>query len=175
MLRPNTFWPLGWVVETQVQYLRFKLCSKSNGPLLPKDVEKIKMLTVESARKVLIDEECRRNLAKNASQQRLDLRHDLSIRQSLSEFRSAFWWWEAKKIANLNLNLVMEGEISTRVLWKINRIGQMVSRMILWHIGCLICSSWQLIGQSHQSRQTRTVVVGPKGEYQYPGHADFPL
>lgn len=121
MLRQH-FLTMGGVVETQVQYAVQALL-ESNGSLA-EDV-KDKDITVNQL-DGLIDEECRRILAKRQPAAS-DLRMILSISKAVSELERI--GDEAKKIANLTLNLVNEGE-SPRGYVEINRIGQMVSRMI---------------------------------------------
>ena len=121
MLRQH-FLTMGGVVETQVQYAVQALLD-SNGALA--EEVKDKDLTVNQL-DGLIDEECRRILAKRQPAAS-DLRMVLSINKAVSELERI--GDEAKKIANLTLNLVSEGE-SPRGYVEINRIGQMVSRMI---------------------------------------------
>jgi phosphate transport system protein len=121
MLRQH-FLTMGGVVETQVQYAVQALLD-SNGALA--EEVKDKDLTVNQL-DGLIDEECRRILAKRQPAAS-DLRMVLSINKAVSELERI--GDEAKKIANLTLNLVNEGE-SPRGYVEINRIGQMVSRMI---------------------------------------------
>jgi phosphate transport system protein len=121
MLRHH-FLTMGGVVETQVQYAVQALLD-GNGSLA--EEVKDKDLTVNQL-DGLIDEECRRILAKRQPAAS-DLRMVLSISKAVSELERI--GDEAKKIANLTLNLVSEGE-SPRGYVEINRIGQMVSRMI---------------------------------------------
>ena len=121
MLRQH-FLTMGGVVETQVQYAVQALLD-GNGSLA--EEVKDKDLTVNQL-DGLIDEECRRILAKRQPAA-CDLRMVLSISKAVSELERI--GDEAKKIANLTLNLVSEGE-SPRGYVEINRIGQMVSRMI---------------------------------------------
>jgi|TARA_R110001606_G_scaffold361971_1_gene515696 phosphate transport system protein len=121
MLRQH-FLTMGGVVETQVQYAVQALLD-GNGSLA--EEVKDKDLTVNQL-DGLIDEECRRILAKRQPAAS-DLRMVLSISKAVSELERI--GDEAKKIANLTLNLVSEGE-SPRGYVEINRIGQMVSRMI---------------------------------------------
>lgn len=74
----------------------------------------------------LIDEECTRILAKRQPAAS-DLRMIVSISKAVGDLERM--GDEAKKIASLTLNLVAEGE-SPRGYVEINRIGQMVSRMV---------------------------------------------
>lgn len=116
------FLTMGGVVETQVQDAVQSLLD-SNGSLA-EDV-KDKEATVNQL-DGLIDEECTRILAKRQPAA-TDLRMILSISKAVGELERI--GDEAKKIANLTLNLIDEGE-SPRGYVEINRIGQMVSRMI---------------------------------------------
>jgi phosphate transport system protein len=116
------FLTMGGVVETQVQDAVQSLLD-SNGSLA-EDV-KDKEATVNQL-DGLIDEECTRILAKRQPAA-TDLRMILSISKAVGELERM--GDEAKKIANLTLNLIDEGE-SPRGYVEINRIGQMVSRMI---------------------------------------------
>ncbi|MBD5770532.1 phosphate signaling complex protein PhoU [Marinomonas colpomeniae] len=121
MLRQH-FLTMGGVVETQVQDAVQALLD-SNGELA--EVVKGKDATVNQL-DGLIDEECRRILAKRQPAAS-DLRMVLSINKAVSELERI--GDEAKKIASLTLNLIHEGE-SPRGYVEINRIGQKVSRMI---------------------------------------------
>jgi len=116
------FLTMGGVVENQVQD-SIQALLDSNGSLA-EDV-KDKDATVNQL-DGLIDEECTRILAKRQPAAS-DLRMILSISKAVSELERM--GDEAKKIANLTLNLINEGE-SPRGYVEINRIGQMVSRMI---------------------------------------------
>ena len=116
------FLTMGGVVENQVQDAVQALLD-ANGSLA-EDV-KDQDATVNQL-DGLIDEECRRILAKRQPAAS-DLRMVLSISKAVSELERI--GDEAKKIANLTLNLINEGE-SPRGYVEINRIGQMVSRMI---------------------------------------------
>ncbi|KZN14469.1 phosphate signaling complex protein PhoU [Marinomonas sp. TW1] len=116
------FLTMGGVVENQVQDAIQALLD-ANGSLA-EDV-KDKDATVNQL-DGLIDEECTRILAKRQPAAS-DLRMILSISKAVSELERM--GDEAKKIANLTLNLINEGE-SPRGYVEINRIGQMVSRMI---------------------------------------------
>lgn len=121
MLRQH-FLTMGGVVETQVQDAVQALLD-SNGSLA--EEVKDKDATVNQL-DGLIDEECTRILAKRQPAAS-DLRMILSISKAVSELERI--GDEAKKIASLTLNLIHEGE-SPRGYVEINRIGQMVSRMI---------------------------------------------
>ena len=121
MLRQH-FLTMGGVVETQVQDAVQALLD-SNGALA--EEVKDKDATVNQL-DGLIDEECTRILAKRQPAAS-DLRMILSISKAVSELERI--GDEAKKIASLTLNLIHEGE-SPRGYVEINRIGQMVSRMI---------------------------------------------
>jgi len=121
MLRQH-FLTMGGVVEKQVQDAVQALLD-SNGTLA--EEVKDKDATVNQL-DGLIDEECRRILAKRQPAAS-DLRMVLSINKAVSELERI--GDEAKKIASLTLNLIHEGE-SPRGYVEINRIGQMVSRMI---------------------------------------------
>jgi phosphate transport system protein len=121
MLRQH-FLTMGGVVETQVQDAVQALLD-SNGELA--EIVKDKDASVNQL-DGLIDEECRRILAKRQPAAS-DLRMVLSINKAVSELERI--GDEAKKIASLTLNLIHEGE-SPRGYVEINRIGQMVSRMI---------------------------------------------
>ncbi|RCX06749.1 phosphate signaling complex protein PhoU [Marinomonas foliarum] len=116
------FLTMGGVVENQVQDAVQALLD-ANGSLA-EDV-KNQDSTVNQL-DGLIDEECRRILAKRQPAAS-DLRMILSISKAVSELERI--GDEAKKIANLTLNLINEGE-SPRGYVEINRIGQMVARMI---------------------------------------------
>ena len=116
------FLTMGGVVENQVQDAIQALLD-ANGSLA-EDV-KDKDSTVNQL-DGLIDEECTRILAKRQPAAS-DLRMILSISKAVSELERM--GDEAKKIANLTLNLINEGE-APRGYVEINRIGQMVSRMI---------------------------------------------
>ncbi|TYL49276.1 phosphate signaling complex protein PhoU [Marinomonas sp. IMCC 4694] len=116
------FLTMGGVVENQVQDAVQALLD-ANGSLA-EDVKK--QDTTVNQLDGLIDEECRRILAKRQPAAS-DLRMILSISKAVSELERI--GDEAKKIANLTLNLINEGE-SPRGYVEINRIGQMVSRMI---------------------------------------------
>ncbi|MBR7888069.1 phosphate signaling complex protein PhoU [Marinomonas sp. A79] len=116
------FLTMGGVVENQVQDAVQALLD-ANGSLA-EDVKK--QDTTVNQLDGLIDEECRRILAKRQPAAS-DLRMILSISKAVSELERM--GDEAKKIANLTLNLINEGE-SPRGYVEINRIGQMVSRMI---------------------------------------------
>ncbi|RBO86291.1 phosphate signaling complex protein PhoU [Marinomonas aquiplantarum] len=116
------FLTMGGVVENQVQD-SIQALLDANGSLA-EDV-KDKDTTVNQL-DGLIDEECTRILAKRQPAAS-DLRMILSISKAVSELERM--GDEAKKIANLTLNLINEGE-SPRGYVEINRIGQMVSRMI---------------------------------------------
>ncbi|WP_394180688.1 phosphate signaling complex protein PhoU [Marinomonas posidonica] len=116
------FLTMGGVVENQVQD-SIQALLDANGSLA-EDV-KDKDATVNQL-DGLIDEECTRILAKRQPAAS-DLRMILSISKAVSELERM--GDEAKKIANLTLNLINEGE-SPRGYVEINRIGQMVSRMI---------------------------------------------
>jgi len=121
MLRQH-FLTMGGVVETQVQDAVQALLD-SNGELA--EIVKDKDASVNQL-DGLIDEECRRILAKRQPAAS-DLRMVLSINKAVSELERI--GDEAKKIASLTLNLIHEGE-APRGYVEINRIGQMVSRMI---------------------------------------------
>ncbi|MBJ7536421.1 phosphate signaling complex protein PhoU [Marinomonas transparens] len=116
------FLTMGGVVETQVQDAVQALLD-SNGSLA-EDVKE-KDATVNQLDGI-IDEECTRILAKRQPAAS-DLRMILSISKAVSELERM--GDEAKKIANLTLSLIDEGE-SPRGYVEISRIGQMVSRMI---------------------------------------------
>ncbi|BFM50172.1 phosphate signaling complex protein PhoU [Marinomonas sp. THO17] len=116
------FLTMGGVVEKQVQDAVQALLD-ANGSLA-EDV-KDKDATVNQL-DGLIDEECTRILAKRQPAAS-DLRMILSISKAVSELERM--GDEAKKIANLAMNLISEGE-APRGYVEINRIGQMVSRMI---------------------------------------------
>ena len=121
MLRQH-FLTMGGVVETQVQDAVQALLD-SNGELA--EIVKDKDASVNQL-DGLIDEECRRILAKRQPAAS-DLRMVLSINKAVGELERI--GDEAKKIASLTINLIHEGE-SPRGYVEINRIGQMVSRMI---------------------------------------------
>ncbi|GAA0826168.1 MULTISPECIES: phosphate signaling complex protein PhoU [Marinomonas] len=116
------FLTMGGVVELQVQNAVQALID-SNGSLA-EDV-KDKDATVNELDGI-IDQECNRILAKRQPAAG-DLRMVLSISKAVSELERM--GDEAKKIARLTLKLIDEGE-SPRGYVEINRIGQMVSRMI---------------------------------------------
>lgn len=116
------FLTMGGVVENQVQDAVQALLDANSS--LAEDVKK--QDTTVNQLDGLIDEECRRILAKRQPAAS-DLRMILSISKAVSELERM--GDEAKKIANLTLNLINEGE-SPRGYVEINRIGQMVSRMI---------------------------------------------
>jgi phosphate transport system protein len=121
MLRQH-FLTMGGIVETQVQDAVQALLD-ANGELA--EIVKEKDASVNQL-DGLIDEECRRILAKRQPAAS-DLRMVLSINKAVSELERI--GDEAKKIASLTLNLIHEGE-SPRGYVEINRIGQKVSRMI---------------------------------------------
>ncbi|ETX12095.1 transcriptional regulator [Marinomonas ushuaiensis DSM 15871] len=121
MLRQH-FLTMGGVVETQVQDAVQALLD-SNGSLAEEVKEKDATVNQLDG---LIDEECTRILAKRQPAAS-DLRMILSISKAVSELERI--GDEAKKIASLTLNLIHEGE-SPRGYVEINRIGQMVARMI---------------------------------------------
>jgi phosphate transport system protein len=121
MLRQH-FLTMGGIVETQVQDAVQALLD-ANGELA--EIVKDKDSSVNQL-DGLIDEECRRILAKRQPAAS-DLRMVLSINKAVSELERI--GDEAKKIATLTLNLIHEGE-SPRGYVEINRIGQMVSRMV---------------------------------------------
>ncbi|REG83906.1 phosphate signaling complex protein PhoU [Marinomonas pollencensis] len=116
------FLTMGGVVELQVQNAVQALID-SNGSLA-EDV-KDKDAAVNELDEI-IDQECNRILAKRQPAAG-DLRMVLSISKAVSELERM--GNEAKKIARLTLKLIDEGE-SPRGYVEINRIGQMVSRMI---------------------------------------------
>ncbi|WP_133012603.1 phosphate signaling complex protein PhoU [Marinomonas flavescens] len=116
------FLTMGGVVELQVQNSVQALID-SNGSLA-EDV-KDKDATVNELDGI-IDQECNRILAKRQPAAG-DLRMVLAISKAVNELERM--GDEAKKIARLTLKLIDEGE-SPRGYVEINRIGQMVSRMI---------------------------------------------
>ncbi|MEL0635256.1 phosphate signaling complex protein PhoU [Marinomonas sp. TI.3.20] len=116
------FLTMGGVVELQVQNAVQALID-SNGSLA-EDV-KDKDATVNELDGI-IDQECNRILAKRQPAAG-DLRMVLAISKAVNELERM--GDEAKKIARLTLKLIDEGE-SPRGYVEINRIGQMVSRMI---------------------------------------------
>lgn len=116
------FLTMGGVVELQVQNSVQALID-SNGSLA-EDV-KDKDATVNDLDSI-IDQECNRILAKRQPAAG-DLRMVLAISKAVNELERM--GDEAKKIARLTLKLIDEGE-SPRGYVEINRIGQMVSRMI---------------------------------------------
>ncbi|MBJ7554806.1 phosphate signaling complex protein PhoU [Marinomonas spartinae] len=116
------FLTMGGVVEEQVQD-SLQAFLDSNGSLA-QDV-KNKDVTVNELDGI-IDEECTRILAKRQPAAG-DLRMILSISKAVSELERI--GDEAKKIANLTMQLIDEGE-SPRGYVEINRIGTMVSKMI---------------------------------------------
>ncbi|TPE55207.1 phosphate signaling complex protein PhoU [Maribrevibacterium harenarium] len=116
------FLTMGGVVENQV--------ADSIQALLESDSElaeevKAKDRTVNQL-DGLIDEECTRILAKRQPAA-TDLRMIVSISKAVSDLERM--GDESKKIADHALNLISEGE-SPRGYVEINRIGQMVSRMV---------------------------------------------
>lgn len=116
------FLTMGGVVETQVQDA-LQALQDSNGSLAQN--VKDKDATVNQLDGI-IDEECTRILAKRQPAAG-DLRMILSISKAVSELERI--GDEAKKIANLTLSMIDEGE-SPRGSVEINRIGVMVSRMV---------------------------------------------
>lgn len=116
------FLTMGGVVELQVQNAVQALID-SNGSLAEDVKDKDKTVNELDG---IIDQECNRILAKRQPAAS-DLRMVLSIGKAVSELERM--GDEAKKIARLTLKLIDEGE-SPRGYVEINRIGQMVSRMI---------------------------------------------
>lgn len=116
------FLTMGGVVELQVQNAVQALID-SNGTLAEDVKDKDAAVNELDG---IIDQECNRILAKRQPAAG-DLRMVLSIGKAVSELERM--GNEAKKIARLTLKLIDEGE-SPRGYVEINRIGQMVSRMI---------------------------------------------
>ena len=116
------FLTMGGVVENQVQDAIQALLD-NNGSLAEQVTEQDAMVNQLDG---LIDDECNRILAIRQPAAS-DLRMIVSISKAVSELERM--GDEAKKIARLTLNLVDEGE-SPRGYVEINRIGEMVSRMI---------------------------------------------
>jgi len=116
------FLTMGGVVELQVQNAVQALID-SNGSLAEDVKEKDSMVNKLDG---IIDQECNRILAKRQPTAG-DLRMVLAISKAVNELERM--GDEAKKIARLTLKLIDEGE-SPRGYVEINRIGQMVSRMI---------------------------------------------
>ncbi|MDB4836838.1 phosphate signaling complex protein PhoU [Marinomonas sp.] len=116
------FLTMGGVVETQVQDAVQALLDSNNE--LAEEV-RAKDASVNQL-DGLIDEECTRILAKRQPAAS-DLRMILSISKAVSELERV--GDEAKKIATLSLTLMREGD-SHRGYVEVNRIGQMVARMI---------------------------------------------
>ncbi|MGO3345567.1 MAG: phosphate signaling complex protein PhoU [Marinomonas sp.] len=116
------FLTMGGVVELQVQNAVQALID-SNGSLAEDVKENDSMVNELDG---IIDQECNRILAKRQPTAG-DLRMVLAISKAVNELERM--GDEAKKIARLTLKLIDEGE-SPRGYVEINRIGQMVSRMI---------------------------------------------
>ncbi|MGR0279034.1 phosphate signaling complex protein PhoU [Marinomonas dokdonensis] len=116
------FLTMGGVVENQVQDAIQALLD-NNGSLAEQVTEQDAMVNQLDG---LIDDECNRILAIRQPAAS-DLRMIVSISKAVGELERM--GDEAKKIARLTLNLVDEGE-SPRGYVEINRIGEMVSRMI---------------------------------------------
>ena len=116
------FLTMGGVVESQVQDAIQALLD-NNGALAEQVTEQDAMVNQLDG---LIDDECNRILAIRQPAAS-DLRMIVSISKAVGELERM--GDEAKKIARLTLNLVDEGE-SPRGYVEINRIGEMVSRMI---------------------------------------------
>ncbi len=116
------FLTMGGVVENQVQDAIQALLD-NNGTLAEQVTEQDAMVNQLDG---LIDDECNRILAIRQPAAS-DLRMIVSISKAVGELERM--GDEAKKIARLTLNLVDEGE-SPRGYVEINRIGEMVSRMI---------------------------------------------
>ncbi|TDO97492.1 phosphate signaling complex protein PhoU [Marinomonas balearica] len=116
------FLTMGGVVENQVADAIQSMLDSDGA--LAEDV-KDKDATVNQLDGI-IDEECTRILAKRQPAA-TDLRMILSIGKAVGELERI--GDEAKKIARLTITLVEEGE-SPRGYVEINRIGQMVSRMV---------------------------------------------
>ncbi|MCV2402069.1 phosphate signaling complex protein PhoU [Marinomonas sp. C2222] len=121
MLRQH-FLTMGGVVETQVENAVQALL-EAQGELAEEVRERDASVNQLDG---LIDEECTRILAKRQPAAS-DLRMILSISKAVSELERI--GDEAKKIASLSLTLMGEGE-THRGYVEINRIGQMVSKMI---------------------------------------------
>lgn len=116
------FLTMGGVVENQVADA-IQALLESDGELA--EEVKDKDATVNELDGI-IDEECTRILAKRQPAA-TDLRMILSISKAVTELERI--GDEAKKIANLSMKLINEGE-SPRGYVEINRIGQMVTRMV---------------------------------------------
>jgi phosphate transport system protein len=116
------FLTMGGVVENQVAD-SIQALLESDSELAEEVKEKDRTVNQLDG---LIDEECTRILAKRQPAA-TDLRMIVSISKAVSDLERM--GDESKKIADHALNLISEGE-SPRGYVEINRIGQMVSRMV---------------------------------------------
>ncbi len=116
------FLTMGGVVENQVQDALQALL-ESNGELAEKVKAQDKIVNELDG---LIDDECNRILAIRQPAAS-DLRMIVSISKAVGELERM--GDEAKKVARMALSLIEEGE-SPRGYVEIDRIGQMVSRMV---------------------------------------------